>query len=232
MCRCALLMLRVCCAYIRNRSPTTVGVKAFFSYAILLSYVVPQTLMISLEIAKLIQGRWIEWDVDMALDPMRIQQTGAKARSTDQNDELGRVCWIMSDKTGTLTANEMKMVQAVVNGTAFKQVMDGPLLRALRQASTEQARMLSEYMFSLAVGHSVSIGEGMNGCVLRIFTVVLWLPTDSNSVISDAELEQKKASPWKMLSSKLTFALKNATKFLARDSPGGSASANKASQSR
>lgn len=64
--------------------------------------------MISLEIAKLIQvltahashariltltqGRWIEWDIEMALDPTRPEQTGAKARSTDQNDELGAAC--------------------------------------------------------------------------------------------------------------------------------------------
>lgn len=106
-------------------SPSTVGVIAFFTYLILLSYVVPQTLMISLEVAKLVQGRWMEWDEDLAVDPNRINQTGCKSRSTDQNDELGRVRWIMSDKTGTLTANEMKMVEAVVGGVAYKNVMQG-----------------------------------------------------------------------------------------------------------
>jgi magnesium-transporting ATPase (P-type) len=167
-------------------SPATVGVVAFFTYLILLSYVVPQTLMISLEVAKLVQGRWMEWDADMALDPTRIRETGCKARSTDQNDELGRVKWIMSDKTGTLTANEMKMVEAVVGGVAYKDVMQGTLLQALRKADVAHSRLLSEYLFALAVCHTVAIGE----------------------VITDEQIRQKKNSPWKHLFTKMSNVFK------------------------
>lgn len=143
-----------------SESAAVIGVKAFFSYAILLSYVVPQTLMISLEIAKIIQGRWIDWDVEMALDPQQPKVTGARARSTDQNDELGRVKWIMSDKTGTLTANEMRMMKASVGGVLFEDVTDnGVILREIRRAENRQARLMSEFMFSLAVNHTVEIGE-------------------------------------------------------------------------
>ncbi len=174
-------------AYLQiSDSPGTVGVIAFFTYLILLSYVVPQTLMISLEVAKLVQGRWIEWDIDLATDPTRIQQTGAKARSTDQNDELGRVRWIMSDKTGTLTANEMKMMEAVVGGVPYQHVMQGTLLQALRKADVQHSRLLSEYLFALALCHTVTIGE----------------------VISEEQLRQKKNSPWKHLFTKMRSVFK------------------------
>ncbi len=163
-----------------------VGVIAFFTYLILLSYVVPQTLMISLEVSKLVQGMWIEWDADLAVDPRRIKLTGAKARSTDQNDELGRVKWIMSDKTGTLTANEMKMIEAVVGGVPYKNVMQGTLLQALRKADVSQSRLLSEYLFALAVCHTVTIGE----------------------VISEEQIREKKNSPWKHLFTKMSKVFK------------------------
>lgn len=170
--------------------PAFTGLLAFFTYLILLSYVVPQTLMISLEIAKLVQGRFIEWDEELALDPRRVAQTGCKARSTDQNDELGRVKWIMSDKTGTLTANEMKMIEAVVGGVSYRNVMAGTLLQALRKADVAQSRLLSEYLFCLGVCHTVTIGE----------------------VLSAEKLEEKKNSPWKHLFTKMSSVFKKSKK--------------------
>ena len=176
-------------------SASYVGVLAFFTYLILLSYVVPQTLMISLEVSKLVQGRWMEWDIDMALDPERVKETGIKARSTDQNDELGRVKWIMSDKTGTLTANEMKMMEAVVGGVSYRNVMTGTLLESLRKADVEQSRLISEYLFCLAVCHTVTIGE----------------------VISEDEISKKQASPWKHLFTKVSSVFKKSRKNIPAD---------------
>lgn len=167
-------------------SSSVVGVIAFFTYLILLSYVVPQTLMISLEVAKLVQGRWMEWDQDLALDPNRINETGCKARSTDQNDELGRVRYIFSDKTGTLTANDMKMVEAVVGGVLYKNVLQGTLLQSLRRADVTQSRLLSEYLFALSLCHTVTIGE----------------------VITDEQIREKKDSPWKHLFTKMSSVFK------------------------
>ena len=79
------------------------------------------------------------------------------------------------------------MVEAVVGGVNYKNVMQGPLLQALRKADVEHSRLLSEYMFALAVCHTVSIGE----------------------VISEEEIREKKNSPWKHLFTKMSKVFKS-----------------------
>ena len=43
----------------------------------------------------------------------------ARARTSNLNDELGRIKHVFSDKTGTLTQNEMEFKKCFVNETAF-----------------------------------------------------------------------------------------------------------------
>ena len=81
-------------------------------------------------------------------------------RQWRSRSRAGRINWIFSDKTGTLTANEMRMVNAVVDGRLYKDVLSGPLLYEMRAAKdARHSQKISEFLFSLAVGHSVTIGE-------------------------------------------------------------------------
>ena len=43
----------------------------------------------------------------------------ARARTSNLNDELGRIKHVFSDKTGTLTQNKMEFKKCFVNETAF-----------------------------------------------------------------------------------------------------------------
>jgi magnesium-transporting ATPase (P-type) len=67
---------------------------------------VPLSLMVTLEIVKLVQGNLMEYDEKMALDPSNVKATGMKANSNGLNDELSLVKYIFSDKTGTLTGKQ------------------------------------------------------------------------------------------------------------------------------
>jgi len=72
----------------------------FLSYIIILNTVVPISLYVSVEFIRLLQSKWIDWDIKMYYEPNNVQ---AQARTTTLNEELGQIEYIFSDKTGTLT---------------------------------------------------------------------------------------------------------------------------------
>ena len=67
--------------------------------------------------AKISQMKYIDWDAEM-VHPVDGELVHAKARSLSVTD-LGQVKYIFSDKTGTLTRNEMKLRRVVVRGKCY-----------------------------------------------------------------------------------------------------------------
>jgi phospholipid-transporting ATPase len=92
------------------------GLFKWLTFWILFSYLVPLSLFVSLEIVKYLQGYFIQYD-----ERMRDPSTGelALARNTNLNEDLGLVSYIFSDKTGTLTSNEMRLRLLVLGGETF-----------------------------------------------------------------------------------------------------------------
>ena len=92
--------------------------KGFMSYFILLGYLVPISLFVTLEVAKGIQGACMQRDLFMydslySGEPMR-------ARTSELNEDLGKVDVLFSDKTGTLTCNEMHLrALCLADGSAY-----------------------------------------------------------------------------------------------------------------
>ncbi|XP_023571715.1 phospholipid-transporting ATPase FetA isoform X2 [Octodon degus] len=76
----------------------------YWSYFIILNTMVPISLYISVEIIRLGNSFYINWDQKMFYAPRNTQ---AQAHTTTLNEELGQVKYVFSDKTGTLTQNIM-----------------------------------------------------------------------------------------------------------------------------
>ena len=112
-------------------SPAFQAVKDFFAYFALLSFMIPMSLMVTLEVVKVVQGKYMEWDRFMAVDPNNVEDTGMKTKTTNLNDELALVKYIFSDKTGTLTENCMEFIKVSINGTMYDNAGSGELLEAL-----------------------------------------------------------------------------------------------------
>ncbi|KAF4677723.1 hypothetical protein FOL47_010944 [Perkinsus chesapeaki] len=74
------------------------------SYIPILQSLVPLALMVTLEMVRLMQSYFIEYDTRMRYEDQR-----AVCRTTTINEDLGQVGYIFSDKTGTLTANELRL---------------------------------------------------------------------------------------------------------------------------
>ena len=77
---------------------------SFMKFFLLLSSIIPISLLVSLEIIKIIQSLTIYFDAQM----YSVQSDqGCKVMSISLNEELGLITDVFTDKTGTLTSNEM-----------------------------------------------------------------------------------------------------------------------------
>jgi phospholipid-translocating ATPase len=89
-------------------------------YFIMFSTMIPLSLYVSMEIIKLAQMFLLN-DIDMYDEK---SNTPLEARTSTINEELGQITHIFSDKTGTLTDNEMKFRKLSVSGTVWLHDVD------------------------------------------------------------------------------------------------------------
>jgi phospholipid-transporting ATPase len=86
------------------------------NWLLMFANVIPISLMVSLESVKFMQAKII------ANDPKMItKETGIKCevQSSNLNEELGQIDFIFSDKTGTLTCNQMNFKKLVIGNKGY-----------------------------------------------------------------------------------------------------------------
>ena len=104
-----------------TRSPFEESFLTFFTYFLLLNTMIPISLIVTLEIIKIIQGFLIEWDTKLY---SKFRHQFCKARAVSINEELGNVNFIFSDKTGTLTLNQLKFKYCLINDKCYEYKRD------------------------------------------------------------------------------------------------------------
>lgn len=90
--------------------------EAWVTYLILYNNMVPISLYISLEVVKWYQARRIENDPKMRCAD---NGHGVTARTSNVNEDLGQIKYVFTDKTGTLTKNQMLFKVCSIGGIIF-----------------------------------------------------------------------------------------------------------------
>lgn len=149
----------------------------FLFYWIILYQIIPISLYVFFEIVKLVLGFQINRDPQMKDERTKL---GAMARTADLVEEMGQVNFVFSDKTGTLTENEMVFAHCCVchenedardlgdfrmnPKLAEKEDAPGVAEGKLVLSSPEDPRYAEVLWFfvNLATNHSVQVeGEGV-----------------------------------------------------------------------
>ncbi|XP_067014238.2 phospholipid-transporting ATPase IF isoform X2 [Anabrus simplex] len=157
-------------------------IQDLLSFFILYNYIIPISLYVTIEMQKFLGTLFFEWDVEMYCP--RTNEP-AICNSSDLNEELGQVQFLFTDKTGTLTENNMKFRRCSVAGTAYLE-RDGMLFVLSPSGDEREVRLLEmfppeldHFLLGLALCHSVQPGTAF---------------TNNNYVVG-TELDYQASSP-------------------------------------
>ncbi|KAG8643295.1 probable phospholipid-transporting ATPase 4 [Manihot esculenta] len=142
-------------------SPVKSGLAHLITALILYGYLIPISLYVSIEVVKVCQAKFIDEDLNMY-----DEETGntAEARTSNLNEELGQVDTILSDKTGTLTCNQMDFLKCSIAGTAYGVRSSEVELAAAKQMAMDLEEQDAEMPTGSGLkNHSRNSWENSNG---------------------------------------------------------------------
>jgi magnesium-transporting ATPase (P-type) len=87
-----------------------------FRYFLLLNTLIPISLVVSLEVVRLIQSSLTRWNYELHCLERNIP---CKVNTSTVNEELGQIEYILTDKTGTLTQNKMVLQGVFIGDQVF-----------------------------------------------------------------------------------------------------------------
>ncbi|XP_015237447.1 PREDICTED: phospholipid-transporting ATPase IG isoform X2 [Cyprinodon variegatus] len=139
----------------------------FLSFMVLFNFIIPVSMYVTVEMQKFLGSFFIAWDKDF-FDP-EIKE-GALVNTSDLNEELGQVEYVFTDKTGTLTQNNMEFIECCIDGFQYKHrdgrseldgfcVTDGPVNKIQEKAGREREEL---FLRALCLCHTVQVKESSN----------------------------------------------------------------------
>ncbi|XP_033842587.1 phospholipid-transporting ATPase IH-like isoform X1 [Periophthalmus magnuspinnatus] len=137
----------------------------FLAFMVLFNYIIPVSMYVTVEMQKFLGSYFITWDEDMFDEELG---EGAQVNTSDLNEELGQVEYVFTDKTGTLTENNMEFIECCVDGNVYipHAICNGQILSAassidMIDSSPGGYRREHEDLFfrALCLCHTVQVKE-------------------------------------------------------------------------
>lgn len=135
--------------------------ETWFVVFLLYNNFIPISLYVTLELVNLGQAYLVSTDMEI-YDP--VIDSPCIVRSSNQVQELGCVCNVFSDKTGTLTRNEMKFVKFMVTGRTYDvekrvvtdrgNVFESPVVVSMRDPEFSKSP-LYKFLHCLTLCHTI-----------------------------------------------------------------------------
>jgi magnesium-transporting ATPase (P-type) len=122
---------------------------ALLQYFVLYSYLIPISLIVTVEIIRLFHMFVILWD-HLLIDP---EFGGAYPHNSNVTTQLGVVTHVLSDKTGTLTENIMELV-------AFTDATGAHRAKEFKECDVDSS---IDFLMCLAICNTVIVYHGPNG---------------------------------------------------------------------
>ncbi|XP_028929478.1 probable phospholipid-transporting ATPase IF isoform X4 [Ornithorhynchus anatinus] len=143
----------------RNSSKILRFISDFLAFLVLYNFIIPISLYVTVEMQKFLGSFFIGWDLDLYHEETDQR---AQVNTSDLNEELGQVEYVFTDKTGTLTENEMQFRECSINGIKYHEI-NGSLVPEGRTADSPDGirpRLLQEeelFMKAVCLCHTVQI---------------------------------------------------------------------------
>uniref|UniRef100_A0A8C1WZC0 Phospholipid-transporting ATPase n=1 Tax=Cyprinus carpio TaxID=7962 RepID=A0A8C1WZC0_CYPCA len=137
----------------RNSSQILKFISDFLAFLVLYNFIIPISLYVTVEMQKFLGSFFIGWDLDLYHEE---SDQKAQVNTSDLNEELGQVEYVFTDKTGTLTENEMQFRECSINGIKYQEINGKLIPEGMTEDSPDGAE---EELFLKAVSlcHTVQI---------------------------------------------------------------------------
>ncbi|XP_025051885.1 probable phospholipid-transporting ATPase IH isoform X4 [Alligator sinensis] len=88
----------------------------FLAFMVLFNYIIPVSMYVTVEMQKFLGSYFLTWDEEMFDEDTG---EGPLVNTSDLNEELGQVEYVFTDKTGTLTENNMEFIECCIEGHVY-----------------------------------------------------------------------------------------------------------------
>eukprot|EP00118_Oscarella_pearsei_P009119 m.50700 g.50700 ORF g.50700 m.50700 type:complete len:1112 (+) comp34080_c0_seq24:19-3354(+) len=129
----------------------------FFRFILLFSYIIPLSLRVNLDMGKIVYSWMISRDKEIP---------GTVVRSSTIPEELGRIVYLLTDKTGTLTQNEMVFKKLQLGTVSYGTEMMGELSTLVHQYFPKDNRSYGAGLSRVKRTAAAQAHEAVKACAL------------------------------------------------------------------
>uniref|UniRef100_A0A8C4VDN7 ATPase phospholipid transporting 11A n=1 Tax=Falco tinnunculus TaxID=100819 RepID=A0A8C4VDN7_FALTI len=132
----------------------------FLAFMVLFNYIIPVSMYVTVEMQKFLGSYFLTWDEEMFDEDTG---EGPLVNTSDLNEELGQIEYVFTDKTGTLTENNMEFIECCIEGHVYVPhvICNGQVLHDSTEIEICKPLFNTEELFfrALCLCHTVQVKD-------------------------------------------------------------------------